>query len=149
MHRLRRRLTYANVTATLALVIAVAGGTAYAADTIGSSDIINGQVKSPDIGTGQVQSVDVRDDALADGGLGSADIANGQLNDEDITQGTFVNFEAHIGTLSANGCRMDAINGVDAKGDHLLVTPRIDAVRAWTTPMSTTRSMLAGMAPVL
>jgi hypothetical protein len=31
MRRIRNRLTYANVVATLALVIAVAGGTAYAA----------------------------------------------------------------------------------------------------------------------
>jgi hypothetical protein len=31
MPKLRSRLTYANVTATLALMIAVAGGTAYAA----------------------------------------------------------------------------------------------------------------------
>ena len=74
MSRARSRLTYANVMATLALVIAVAGGTAYAANTIGSADIINGQVKSPDIGTGQVQSVDVRDDTLANGGLTGADI---------------------------------------------------------------------------
>ena len=55
----------------LALFLVVAGGTAYAANTIGSSDIINGQVKSPDIGTGQVQSVDVRDDELT-----GADIKN-------------------------------------------------------------------------
>ena len=54
----------------LALFLVIAGGTAYAANTIGSTDIINGQVKSVDIGTGQVQSVDVKDD-----GLSSADLA--------------------------------------------------------------------------
>ncbi len=32
MRAIRRRLSYANVVATLALVIAVAGGTAYAAN---------------------------------------------------------------------------------------------------------------------
>ena len=35
----------------LALFLVIAGGTAYAANTIGSTDIINGQVKSADIGT--------------------------------------------------------------------------------------------------
>jgi hypothetical protein len=68
----------------LALFLVIAGGTAYAADTIGSSDIIDGQVKSADIGNNQVQSVDVRDDTLANGGLGSADIQNGALGTSDI-----------------------------------------------------------------
>ena len=76
MDRIRHSLSYANVMATLAFLIAVAGGTAYAANTIGSSDIINGQVNSPDIGNNQVQSVDVRDDTLAGGGLTGADIAD-------------------------------------------------------------------------
>jgi hypothetical protein len=48
----------------LALFLVIAGGTAYAANTIGSADIINGQVKSADIGTGQVQSIDVKNDGL-------------------------------------------------------------------------------------
>ena len=55
----------------LALFLVIAGGTAYAANTIGSTDIINGQVKSADIGTGQVQSIDVGSDALT-----GADIAD-------------------------------------------------------------------------
>ena len=74
MRRLRSRLTYANVTATLALVIAVAGGTAYAADTIGSDDVINNSLASVDFKNNQVASADVRDDKLANGGLTGADI---------------------------------------------------------------------------
>ena len=71
---MRKHLSYANVMATLAFLIAVAGGTAYAADTIGSSDIINeailsedlknGEVKSGDIGTNQVLPPDVRNERL-------------------------------------------------------------------------------------
>ena len=63
----------------LALFLVIAGGTAYAANTIGSSDIIDGQVKTADIGNNQVFSADVRDDTLSNGGLGSADIANGAI----------------------------------------------------------------------
>ena len=97
---MQKHLTYANVMATLAVVLVVAGGTAYAANTIGSSDIINGQVKSADIGTGQVQSIDVKDDGLtaADvdestlgevpsaqlGGLGRSSSA-GSCNPENLT----------------------------------------------------------------
>ena len=63
----------------LALLLVLAGGTAYAANTIGSSDIINGQVKSADIGNNQVRSADVRDDTIANGGLTGKDIIEGSL----------------------------------------------------------------------
>ena len=102
----------------LALFLVIAGGTAYAANTIGSSDIVNGQVKSPDIGTGQVQSVDVRDDTLSNGGLGSADIADGALNDEDIAKTRFVSFSGDIGEVGANECVDRPVSGINvAPGD--------------------------------
>lgn len=46
---MRQHLSYANVTATLALLLAVAGGTAYAVDRITSRDIANNSVKSVDL----------------------------------------------------------------------------------------------------
>jgi len=59
------RFTYANVTATLALIIAAGGGTAYAAGTIGSEEVVDGSLKSIDLkdGTG-VRSADVAFDSL-------------------------------------------------------------------------------------
>ncbi len=71
----------------LALFLVIAGGTAYAADTIGSDDIINGQVKTVDIGNHQVRSVDVRDDTLPGGGLTGVDIAD-QSGVDTCTHGT-------------------------------------------------------------
>ena len=60
----------------------------YAANTVFSADIVDGEVKAPDIasnavGSGkvsnnQVKSVDVRDDSLTDGGLVAADLAAGR-----------------------------------------------------------------------
>jgi hypothetical protein len=58
----------------LALFLVTAGGTAYAVDTVGSSDIIDGQVKTADIGNSQVYSADVRNDTQPNGGLTGADI---------------------------------------------------------------------------
>ena len=90
---MRKHLTYANAMATLAFLIAVAGGTAYAANTIGSSDVIdesllsrdvkNGQVKTADIGNGEVRSADV-----ADGNLTGADVAANSLKGSDIDEST-------------------------------------------------------------
>jgi hypothetical protein len=64
---------YANTTATLALIVAL-GGTAYAANTIRSSDIINGQVKRVDLANNAVTSAKV-----LDGSLLSKDFKIGQL----------------------------------------------------------------------
>jgi hypothetical protein len=64
---------YANVTATMALVVAL-GGSAYAANTIRSSDIKNGQVKQVDLANNAVTSGKVRN-----GSLLSKDFKSGQL----------------------------------------------------------------------
>ena len=55
---------YANVTSTLALVVALGGTGAYAANTIRSSDIVNGQVKRVDIANNAVTSGKVKDGSL-------------------------------------------------------------------------------------
>ena len=95
MRALRARLTYANIVATLALVIAMVGGTAYAANTVFSTDIVNGEVKSADISDANgVRSADVRNDNLTGGGLGSVDIANDSLSGLDIAESTLQNVNA-------------------------------------------------------
>ena len=87
--RLRSRFTFANVCSFLALMIAIGTGGAYAANTVFSTDIVDGEVKAADldnnsvrstkIGTGQVLNQDLGADAVdgskvADGSLGSADL---------------------------------------------------------------------------
>ena len=77
--RVREHLR-SNVVGYVAIFLFAIAGTAYAANTIGSADIINGQVKSVDIGNNQVQSADVRDDTLPNGGLTSADVRENTLS---------------------------------------------------------------------
>jgi len=155
-----------NVVAFLALFVALGGTSAYAANTVFSTDIVDGEVKSVDIGNGEVGSADVKDNSLntfdvhsflgvdvvdgsltgddisngtlttldvafgslnsddiLDGTLTGADIANGVLNDEDIGQSSAVNFGANIGTVNATSCVNRAVSGLNASGDHLLLTP--------------------------
>ena len=64
---------YANVTATMALVVAL-GGSAYAANTIRSRDIKNGEVKRVDLANGAVTSGKVRNGTLL-----RTDFKSGQL----------------------------------------------------------------------
>ena len=125
MNRFRPRLSYANVVSTLCLVLVVGGGVAYAANTVGSDDIINGQVKSADIGTGQVRSIDVGNDNLTgddvqDNSLTTNDVNTGSLFGSDIFDGTLTS--ADIGTSAvassevANGSLVSAdiaTHGID------------------------------------
>jgi hypothetical protein len=73
LSRLRTRLSYANVMATIALFVAL-GGTGYAAAKIGSAQIKNNSVQSKDIKNNGVQGKDVKNGSLALG-----DFKAGQL----------------------------------------------------------------------
>jgi hypothetical protein len=80
MHRLRRHLNYANVAATLALVIAVAGGTTAIAGGKGS--------KTNDINKkGNIRAGKVTAKKLADGGVTAAKLAR-----IDVVQRDFATF---------------------------------------------------------
>ena len=125
LDRARPRSVY-DVLAAIACFGVLAGGSAYAANTIGSSDIIDGQVNSADVKDQSLTMFDVSTFLgadVVDGTLTGADIGDGTLKDEDIAEGTFVNFVASIGTIAAQSCDGRIITGVDAQGDHLLLTP--------------------------
>jgi hypothetical protein len=121
--RSRSRLSYANVTATLALFVAL-GGSAYAAtalpaDSVGSAQIKPSAVRSPEIADGAVRGSEV-----ADGSLRPADFAG---SEEPITKvirrpGPVVAIApAHSADASAycrSGERALGGGGFDAEGFH-------------------------------
>ncbi len=98
MRGIRSRLTYANVVSTVAVFLVVTGGVAYAADTIFSADIVDGEVKAADIGTSQIlsadlrnnqiKSTDVRDDSFGGGGLTGADIGDNAIGKGELAAGS-------------------------------------------------------------
>ena len=61
--------------------------------------------------------------ALGENTVGSKQVRNFKLNDQDVGQGTFVNFKKNIGSIPASYCGVVAVSGINAKGDHLLLTP--------------------------
>jgi hypothetical protein len=93
MHGLRRRLTYSNVAATLALVIAVGGGSAYAANTVFSSDIVDDQV----------YSADVRNDTLTGGGLSAADLRAHSVGSSEVTNNALTTGDIRNDSLPGGG----------------------------------------------
>ncbi|MDX6583961.1 MAG: hypothetical protein QOI10_3145 [Solirubrobacterales bacterium] len=106
---LRSRLTYANVVATLALVLAVGGGTVYAALHLGKNS-----VKSKNIAKGAVQNSDLGPDAVTgpkvkDGAIAAEDIQDGTITAQDIAAGVIPQLEADV-TGSATAGPQGSVN---------------------------------------
>jgi hypothetical protein len=131
MRRIGEHLTYANVMATFAVFLVLSGGTAVAlsgSNTVFSDDIVNGEVKGPDVGVNAVTSPKVADRSLSGNDLslstlGGGHIQNGTMSDVDIGSASYVHFTASIPDLPAHQCRGDSITGLNAKNDHMLLTP--------------------------
>jgi hypothetical protein len=99
MSNLRSKLTYSNVVATLALVLALGGGTVYAAIKLGKND-----VKSKNIAKGAVKTSD-----LAKNSVKSPKIKDGTIKLGDIAAGVIPQLDADV-TGSATGGPQGAIN---------------------------------------
>jgi hypothetical protein len=121
MRRIRSKLTYANVMATLAVFLVLGGG-AYAASKIGPNDIAKNAVRSKHIKRGNVKRSDLGANAV-----NSAKVANGSLRLSDIVvaQKT-LSFDQ--GMLLGNQCGEQTLNGGPFSrvkpGDVTLVFPR-------------------------
>jgi hypothetical protein len=86
LSRLLRRPSHGIVVAYLALFVAL-GGSAYAVNTISSTDIVDGEVKSVDIGDAEIKSADVKDQSLTTFDVSTflgADVVDGTLTGADV-----------------------------------------------------------------
>jgi hypothetical protein len=110
MTRLRSALTFANVSSFLALAIALTTGGAYAANTISSSDIVNGQVKTPDLATDAVTSPKIKNGGTTTLDLGANSVTSAKILNETITSADVDNA----------GLTMSDIKGADNSGSIFL-----------------------------
>jgi hypothetical protein len=91
--RLRpRRFDHGTVVAYLALFVAVGGTGAYAADTIGSSDIIDESILSQDIKQGEVRSSDLRGNSVLTGEIAAGNVTNTDLADGAVASEEVLDF---------------------------------------------------------
>jgi hypothetical protein len=89
LRKLRPHLTYANVAATIALVIAVGGGSAWAVQKVRTRDIAYHAVTASKINYNAISSWKVKNNSLAskdlrDDSVTTVDIRNGTLRAEDF-----------------------------------------------------------------
>jgi len=125
LNRLRKRLSYANIIASLALFIAL-GGVGYAAtaskNSVKSTSIKDGQVKTADLASNAVTSPKIKNGQvtnadLAANAVNSAKIANGSVAVADLAAG------AAATALSANGADQVFLNQPALKETVSLALP--------------------------
>ena len=106
--KLRPRSVY-DVMAALSLFLVIVGGSAYAANTVFSTDIVDGQVKSPDlagaavtngklgnnsVGTGKVADNSLAAADLAPGSVGASEVADNSLGGADVLESSLAKVPA-------------------------------------------------------
>jgi predicted permease len=107
MRRARRRLTYGNVVATLALFLALSGGAVWAANKITSKQIGKGAVKNKNLAKNAVKAKNLAKGSVTSAKLGknavnNAAIADGVVNFAKLAAGTNVIASSTAGPLPAN-----------------------------------------------
>jgi hypothetical protein len=112
--KLRPRLTFANVISAIALFVALATGGAYAANTIRSTDIVDGEVKTPDLADNAVTTPKIKPNSI-----GSGRVVDNSLQSVDVANRAIT--PAKIGTLPAS--RVVKTSGQSVPSNDTTFTP--------------------------
>jgi hypothetical protein len=124
LQRLLSRLTYANVTATIALFMALATGGAYAAQQITSADIVDGEVKSVDIGDKEVRFPDINSAAVRSRHLATDAVLTQHIAPDAVGK-------EDIGPNAITESKIDATAVTESKiGDTAVTPPKIGTMPA-------------------
>ena len=117
MRSLKRHLTYANVMSTIAVAVAVGGGTAYAVvaakDSVVSSSVKDHALMARDISTGGVSERTIRRDAVTgakvdDGSLSGVDVEDDSLTAADVDE-LQLDTVSSANSLAAGGRRLSDV----------------------------------------
>ena len=133
LRRLWPRVIYANVTSTLALFLVVAGGTAYAANTIRTGDIVDNEVTSADVrddslGFGGLGAQDlgpgsVRSSEVQDFSLGNGDFLTGSVDGRVVTDNSITSTDVQLSTLQGSDVAANTLAGADINESSLIMPP--------------------------
>ena len=129
--RIRHGLTFANVCSFLALTIALGTGGAYAADTIGSSDIIDESIQSVDIKNGQVTYADIQPNTIGtvriqNGGVATEDLKDNAVDGSKILDAAIANADIADGAVAGNSVLDESLTSADLGPDSVNATEVAD-----------------------
>jgi hypothetical protein len=128
---MRRHLTYANLMSTLAVFLVVGGGAAYAANTVFSTDIVDGQVKTQDLAADAVTSP-----KILDGGVKVTDINDGAVTSAKIGDGAVTNFKLGSGVVTHSKLGPDSIDGSNVAANSLTLSDTLGADKSGSISFS-------------
>jgi hypothetical protein len=116
--RLRRSLTFANVCSFTALTLALGTGGAYAANTVFSTDIVDGEVKTADIGFqavvhSKLGPASVSSAKLIDGTIANADLAAGSVNGASVFDNSLTTDDLATSSVNSAEIAPDAVGATD------------------------------------
>ncbi|HKJ35652.1 MAG TPA: hypothetical protein VKA36_03710 [Solirubrobacterales bacterium] len=119
MNRIRARLTYANVVATIALFLALTGGVVWAAKKVGSKNIKRGAVEKKHIAKNAVRKKHIKDNQvdgskIRDGAVGRADLAGGSVGPAQIVANAVGAQSVAPNSLGGAQINEGTLEGVDA-----------------------------------
>ena len=110
----RPQLSYANVASTAALVLALGTGTAYAADTIASEDIIDGEVKNPDLATNAVNT-----GKIVNQGVWAQDVKLGTLTGDHVADGALLSADLGFGSVGTDEIQTDGVGAAEVQANSI------------------------------
>lgn len=114
LRTLRAHLTYANVTATLALFIAI-GGSSYAALRIGSREIVNNSVRTGDIRNNHLRSRDIRNRGILARDIRRNALGGQQIREQSLGPVPMARDAERVGGLTAFDLKLRCPEGTVAK----------------------------------
>jgi len=135
---LRSHLTFANVISVVALVFALGGTSAYAANTIFSADIVDGEVKTADLAASAVTNGKLADSAVGtgkiiDGTITGADLHDGAVNSDKVADNALTGQDIDESTLHVPGTAKILTNRLavanPSSGQTVLTVPDVGEVR--------------------
>jgi len=115
-----------NVVGYVALFVALGSGSAMAANTISSADIINGEVKSVDIGGQEVGTTDIANNAVTtakvlDDSLGNLDLKAGSVRATEVANGSLTGADIQDSSIT-----LDDTDGLAESSDIIWAVVNAD-----------------------
>ncbi len=115
MSRLRPKLTYSNVVATLALFVAVGGASAFAASQLGKNTVGAKQIKKNAVTTAKIKKNAVDTARIKNNSVNGAKVPDGSLTGADVKDQSLTG--ADIDQTSLNGVRAANVTRILINGD--------------------------------
>jgi hypothetical protein len=111
MKRIRGKLTYANVIATIALFLAVGGASAMAASQLAKNSVGAKQLKSNAVTAAKIKTGAVTSPKVAAGAIGAAQLANGAVGTSALGNGAVTDGKLADGAVSTTKLLDGSVTG--------------------------------------